>query len=174
MPLGTHFDVLGSGKAPNVCFLLHPNKKQILGALPDPSTPKCIPKGILVGGGNVAGAKVSHGMRACTPTERRFTPIAAQSSSFCRSKVPEGVSIGTRARNMGASSALPALRGSAISSTEQSQQQQQRGSSLTAAATARGESLRKISHLRKKEQVSLIRLCQLVCARAAVAVHEPR
>ena len=49
MPLGMHFEVLGSGMAPNICFLLHPNKKQyISGALPDPSTPKCIPKGILV------------------------------------------------------------------------------------------------------------------------------
>ena len=32
-----------------VMFRAHPNKKQISGALPDPSTPKCIPKGILVG-----------------------------------------------------------------------------------------------------------------------------
>ena len=49
MPLGMNFEGLGSGKAPNICVLLHPDKKQILGALPDPSTSRCIPKGILVG-----------------------------------------------------------------------------------------------------------------------------
>ena len=39
MPLGIHIQVLGSDKAPNF-VLLGCNKKQVLGALPDPSTPK--------------------------------------------------------------------------------------------------------------------------------------
>ena len=47
MPLGMHFGVLGSGKAPDICF--SPEQKQMSGALPNPSTSKYIPKGILVG-----------------------------------------------------------------------------------------------------------------------------
>ena len=70
-----HFEVLGIGKAPHICFVFGWNKKQILGALPDPSTPKCIPKGILVGNPPWPGLYTQ--ARVCVFTRARVGPGSA-------------------------------------------------------------------------------------------------